>query len=238
MVVSARRDVGLRRWRQPRGEAVRRARALLAAGAAAPSRSTATSRTRRRTSTACSAAAARSPCCSSRCPSYRPWRSSASATSASSSPGSCPATTSTCTWSTPAPSTWTPRRSAALDRRRRRRARAPCPGAPELVLAELPPGTHVLVMTHDHAEDVALCDAASAADHLGPIGLIGSSAKWARFRPAARRPGTRRSRRPDPHARSACPGITRQGAGRHRGRGGRRAARRLRARSRPSAVTP
>jgi xanthine dehydrogenase accessory factor len=53
---------------------------------------------------------------------------------------------------------------------------------PELVLAELPPGTHVLVMTHDHAEDVALLDAALRAGHLGPIGLIGSSAKWTRFR--------------------------------------------------------
>jgi xanthine dehydrogenase accessory factor len=53
---------------------------------------------------------------------------------------------------------------------------------PELVLAELPPGAHVLVMTHDHAEDVALLDAALRAGHLGPVGVIGSSAKWARFR--------------------------------------------------------
>jgi xanthine dehydrogenase accessory factor len=53
---------------------------------------------------------------------------------------------------------------------------------PELVLAELPPGTQVLVMTHDHAEDVALLDAALRSRHLGPIGLIGSSAKWSRFR--------------------------------------------------------
>ncbi len=58
----------------------------------------------------------------------------------------------------------------------------PVPVLPELVLAELPRGTHVLVMTHDHAEDVALCDAAIRLDHLGPIGLIGSSAKGARFR--------------------------------------------------------
>ncbi|MEO6510919.1 MAG: xanthine dehydrogenase accessory protein XdhC [Nocardioides sp.] len=58
----------------------------------------------------------------------------------------------------------------------------PVPVLPELVLAELPRGTHVLVMTHDHAEDVALCDAAIRLDHLGPVGLIGSSAKWARFR--------------------------------------------------------
>jgi xanthine dehydrogenase accessory factor len=53
---------------------------------------------------------------------------------------------------------------------------------PELVLAELPAGAHVLVMTHDHAEDAALLDAALRAGHLGPIGLIGSSAKWSRFR--------------------------------------------------------
>lgn len=56
------------------------------------------------------------------------------------------------------------------------------PVLPELVLAELPQGTHVLVMTHDHAEDLALCDAALRSDHLGSIGLIGSAAKWARFR--------------------------------------------------------
>ncbi len=56
------------------------------------------------------------------------------------------------------------------------------PVLPELVLAELPVGTHVLVLTHDHAEDLAICDAALRCDHLGPIGLIGSSAKWARFR--------------------------------------------------------
>ncbi len=53
---------------------------------------------------------------------------------------------------------------------------------PELVLAELPAGTHVLVMTHDHAEDLALLDAALRSAHLGPVGVIGSSAKWSRFR--------------------------------------------------------
>lgn len=56
------------------------------------------------------------------------------------------------------------------------------PVLPELVLAELPPGAHVLVMTHDHAEDAALCDAALRTPGLGSIGLIGSAAKWARFR--------------------------------------------------------
>lgn len=56
------------------------------------------------------------------------------------------------------------------------------PVLPELVLGELPAGTHVLVMTHDHAEDAALIDAALRTSSLGSIGLIGSSAKWARFR--------------------------------------------------------
>jgi xanthine dehydrogenase accessory factor len=56
------------------------------------------------------------------------------------------------------------------------------PVLPELVLGELPVGTHVLIMTHDHAEDAALVDAALRTSHLGSIGLIGSSAKWARFR--------------------------------------------------------
>ncbi|MFI8363521.1 xanthine dehydrogenase accessory protein XdhC [Streptomyces sp. NPDC085612] len=56
------------------------------------------------------------------------------------------------------------------------------PLLPEAVLEELPPGTHVLIMTHDHAEDAALCDAALRTPGLGSIGLIGSSAKWARFR--------------------------------------------------------
>ncbi|MDF8262854.1 xanthine dehydrogenase accessory protein XdhC [Luteipulveratus flavus] len=60
---------------------------------------------------------------------------------------------------------------------------------PEIVLGEVPTGSHVLVMTHDHAEDVALCDAALRCGHLGTIGLIGSSAKWARFRARLRAEG-------------------------------------------------
>ena len=56
------------------------------------------------------------------------------------------------------------------------------PVLPELVLGGLPRGTHVVVMTHDHAEDAALIDAALRTQHLGSIGLIGSSAKWGRFR--------------------------------------------------------
>ncbi|GAB3884960.1 xanthine dehydrogenase accessory protein XdhC [Terrabacter terrigena] len=60
---------------------------------------------------------------------------------------------------------------------------------PEVVLGQVPPGTHVLVMTHDHAEDAALCDMALRCAHLGSIGLIGSSAKWRRFEVLLRREG-------------------------------------------------
>jgi xanthine dehydrogenase accessory protein XdhC len=53
---------------------------------------------------------------------------------------------------------------------------------PESVLREVPPGTHVLVMTHDHAEDLAIVDQALRTEGVASIGLIGSRSKWARFR--------------------------------------------------------
>lgn len=54
--------------------------------------------------------------------------------------------------------------------------------APETVLDALPAHAHVLVMTHDHAEDLVLCEAALRRGDLGSVGVIGSSAKWQRFR--------------------------------------------------------
>lgn len=54
--------------------------------------------------------------------------------------------------------------------------------APENALGELPAGAHVLIMSHDHAEDFILCDAALRRGDLATVGLIGSSAKWVRFR--------------------------------------------------------
>jgi xanthine dehydrogenase accessory factor len=60
---------------------------------------------------------------------------------------------------------------------------------PEVVLGQVPAGTHVLIMTHDHAEDAALCDMALRSGHLGSIGLIGSSSKWRRFEVLLRREG-------------------------------------------------
>jgi xanthine dehydrogenase accessory factor len=56
------------------------------------------------------------------------------------------------------------------------------PLLPEEVLVTLPAGAHVVVMTHDHAEDAAIIDAALRTPGLGSVGLIGSSAKWARLR--------------------------------------------------------
>ena len=64
----------------------------------------------------------------------------------------------------------------------------------EQLLERLPRGAHVLIMSHDHAEDFALCDAALRLPSLGSIGLIGSSAKWSGFRrrltEAGHAPGT------------------------------------------------
>lgn len=53
---------------------------------------------------------------------------------------------------------------------------------PESALTALPPGAHVLVMTHDHVEDLAIVDQSLRTAGLGSIGLIGSASKWARFR--------------------------------------------------------
>lgn len=52
--------------------------------------------------------------------------------------------------------------------------------APEVVLPDLPPGATVLVLTHDHAEDLMVCEAALRAE-VFYLGLIGSRSKWLRF---------------------------------------------------------
>ncbi|GHE19672.1 xanthine dehydrogenase accessory protein XdhC [Halomonas urumqiensis] len=56
---------------------------------------------------------------------------------------------------------------------------SPEPGA---AVSRLPAGSHVLVLTHDHAEDRELMDALLARGDMGSIGLIGSRSKWASFR--------------------------------------------------------
>jgi xanthine dehydrogenase accessory factor len=72
----------------------------------------------------------------------------------------------------------------------------------EQVRERLPRGAHVVIMTHDHAEDYALCDAALRLPQpLGGIGLIGSSAKWTRFQAQLAAAG----HSPETIARITCP---------------------------------
>lgn len=72
---------------------------------------------------------------------------------------------------------------------------------PETVLQELPPGSHLLVMTPDHAEDLAVLEAALRRADLGFIGLIGSSTKWANFQRKLQQQGFSREQ----IARITCP---------------------------------
>lgn len=53
---------------------------------------------------------------------------------------------------------------------------------PESAVPKLPPGTPLVVMTHDHAEDLAVLDMALRRPDLPWLGLIGSATKWAHFR--------------------------------------------------------
>ena len=51
----------------------------------------------------------------------------------------------------------------------------------ESVFAAIHPGASLLVMTHDHLEDMAILQAALKRTDLAYIGLIGSTAKWSNF---------------------------------------------------------
>ncbi len=50
------------------------------------------------------------------------------------------------------------------------------------VVNDLPGGAHLVILTHDHAEDLFVLERALRRADLGYIGLIGSAGKWARFR--------------------------------------------------------
>lgn len=60
---------------------------------------------------------------------------------------------------------------------------------PEAQLASLPTGSHVLVMTHDHVEDLAITETALRCEGVASIGLIGSRSKWVRFHKELRTAG-------------------------------------------------
>ncbi|GHB10023.1 xanthine dehydrogenase accessory protein XdhC [Salinicola rhizosphaerae] len=55
------------------------------------------------------------------------------------------------------------------------------PGSLATVTAAIPAQTHVLIMTHDHAQDRDLIAALARRDDLASLGMIGSTSKWASF---------------------------------------------------------
>jgi xanthine dehydrogenase accessory factor len=61
-------------------------------------------------------------------------------------------------------------------------ARIRCVSDPRTEIPDLPSGTLALVMTHAHQRDHEILEALLARTDLGPIGVIGSATKWARFR--------------------------------------------------------
>ena len=57
-----------------------------------------------------------------------------------------------------------------------------CVDSPAAELARLPDETCVLIMTHSHAQDFEICEAALRAGRFRQVGVIGSQTKAARFR--------------------------------------------------------
>jgi xanthine dehydrogenase accessory factor len=58
---------------------------------------------------------------------------------------------------------------------------AMAPGSPASVLDDVPPGSLVFIMSHSHALDLAITDAALRNPDVAHTGLIGSATKRARF---------------------------------------------------------
>ncbi|MBJ02901.1 MAG: xanthine dehydrogenase accessory protein XdhC [Planctomycetes bacterium] len=57
-----------------------------------------------------------------------------------------------------------------------------CIDEPQEEVAGLEPGAALLIMTHSHARDLAILEAALRRDDFAYVGLIGSERKWQRFR--------------------------------------------------------
>ena len=64
-----------------------------------------------------------------------------------------------------------------------------CVDSPAAELARLPDETCVLIMTHSHAQDFEICEAALRAGRFRQVGVIGSQTKAARFRRQLRERG-------------------------------------------------
>lgn len=64
-----------------------------------------------------------------------------------------------------------------------------CPDNPAQVFSQINQDSILLIMTHSHDQDYAICEQALAQQHQGMIGLIGSRTKAARFRHRLKRAG-------------------------------------------------
>ncbi len=84
---------------------------------------------------------------------------------------------------------WIDPRPGAFPRAIPSNVTALAPDEPVSVLAQAPAGSLALVMTHSHALDLALTDAALRNESIAHVGLIGSATKRARFEKRLREAG-------------------------------------------------
>lgn len=77
--------------------------------------------------------------------------------------------------------TWIDERAESFPTHLPANARAVTEPTPVRALERLPDGAFVVVMTHSHALDLAIVDAALRADRFPYVGVIGSATKRARF---------------------------------------------------------
>jgi xanthine dehydrogenase accessory factor len=85
--------------------------------------------------------------------------------------------------------TWVDSRAEAFPAGLPMQARQVVAAQPERAVTALPPGSHLLVMTHSHAQDYEIVAAALGHGGFASIGLIGSLTKRARFLARLRRDG-------------------------------------------------
>ena len=76
---------------------------------------------------------------------------------------------------------WVDPRPSAFPAAMPQNVTAVAPGDPASVLEHVPPGSLVFIMSHSHALDLAITDAALRNPHVAQTGLIGSATKRARF---------------------------------------------------------
>lgn len=89
---------------------------------------------------------------------------------------------------------WIDPRASAFPAVMPRNATALSPADPVACLTEMLPGSLVVIMSHSHALDLAITDAALRHPHAAHVGLIGSATKRARFEKRLRAAGVAEER--------------------------------------------